>query len=156
MPINVLLPFCNSICMQSDALNIDQPWKPLRYSTKCSPGFVGGRWSPEWMCIIDMSTVMPRTPMPQTHRNGRAFLLDADTINSSLFLHGCNQRLLPTQTPHLAHILLISAAILNVNRVSLWATGALPPASTARVTPAAPSVFVISSLLPQLGQFPKP
>lgn len=31
-------------------------------------------WSPEQMCIVDMGTAVPRTPMPQTHGNGKAIL----------------------------------------------------------------------------------
>lgn len=45
----------------------------------------GGRgWSPEWMCIIDVSTPMSRTPVPQTHGNGTAFIGWSSEIWQSL------------------------------------------------------------------------
>lgn len=33
----------------------------------------GRGWSPDWMCIADMSTPMSRTPVPQTHGSDKAF-----------------------------------------------------------------------------------
>jgi hypothetical protein len=30
-------------------------------------------WYPKWNCIVDISMAMTRTPMPQTHENGKAF-----------------------------------------------------------------------------------
>lgn len=32
-----------------------------------------GRWSSEWMYVVDMHTVMSNTPVPQTHGSGKIF-----------------------------------------------------------------------------------
>lgn len=45
---------------------------------------MGNKWSPEWICIIGINTAMSRTPMPQTHWNGKTFPSKAQK-NGKLF-----------------------------------------------------------------------
>lgn len=92
-----------------------------------------------------------RTPVPQTHGNSKAFPVFTEA-SILLLLADHNQGLLPSDTAHLTHLLLVSATVINANLLfpSYWCSSS--PESVTSLMPAEDCVFVVSSLLPQLEQ----
>lgn len=102
----------------SDILSTISSENHWRWSIKCSTKICGGHMKSWVNSCYWHEHGHERTPVPQTHENSKAFPVFAEASNI-LLLADYNQGLLPSDTAHLTHLLLISATVINANMLFL-------------------------------------